>query len=275
LGSSCLEAVKFNSQMNQTRKTMNNRTIRLSLGAVAVGAITLLAQSSHGQVVYNTGTNFQGVFNYGTPAGAIAGNEISAGPSSGEEITSFTFQYDLLNSSGTATGTPAGGETATLQFWNNWTSPESTAVSGFRVPGQNLFAGGGAVALTGAGTPGFTTGSTLTYNLGNGLPAGGVDVPQIFTWTVTFAGIPSTEVAGLALFSTTGTGIVGGNYANAWYNANPTANPTSWNLDVASGSNPSLIFGASATAIPEPSSLGLFAMGATGLLASGWRKLRR
>lgn len=98
---------------------MNNRTIGLSLSAVAVGAITLLAQSSQGQV-YSTGTNFTGVFNYGTTlAGSIAGNEIVAGPTTGEEITSFTFQYDLLNSTGGTTGSPLGGETATLQFWNN------------------------------------------------------------------------------------------------------------------------------------------------------------
>ena len=96
-------------------------------------------------------------------------------------------------------------------------------------------------------------------------------MPQNFTWTVTFAGIGASEQAGLALFGPSPS--VGQNYSDAWYGAAGTS-PT-WALDVASGSNPALTFGATVTAVPEPSSLGLFAMGGFGLLASGWRKLRR
>jgi len=246
---------------------MNNRTMRFSLGALAVGAIALLAQNAQSQsVVYNNTTTFTGDFNYGNNQ---AGNEvILAGSTSGDEITSFAFQYDFLNSSGTTAGTPAGGETASLTFYQNWGTASSTKFNGYTVPQTPaLFTTTTPVSIAG----GFTTGSTITFSTANGgLPAGGVDVPQIFTWTVTFAGIGGSENAGLALFAPA---TVGQNYNDAWYGAAGTS-PT-WSLDVASGSNPALTFGATVTAVPEPSSLGLFAMGGFGLLASGWRKLRR
>jgi len=242
--------------------------MRFSLGAVAVGAIALLAQNGQSQTVeYNNTSTFTGDFNYGN---AQAGNEvILASSSSGAEITSFSFQYDFLNSTLGTTGTPAGGETATLSFYNNWGPSGAQKVSGYTVPQSPALFNSVAVPISG----GFTSGSTALFTIANGgLPANGVDVPQIFTWTVTFAGIGASENAGLALFGTTPS--VGNNYNDAWYNTAGSVSPA-WQLDVASAGNPALTFGAQVSAVPEPSSIGLFAMGSIGLLASGWRKLRR
>jgi len=244
---------------------MNNRTMRFSLGAFAVCAIALLAQNGQSQTVYNNSTTFTGDFNYGNNQ---AGNEvILSGSTAGDEITSFAFQYDFLNSALSTTGSPGGTETATLTFYNNWGPTGATKVSGYTVPQAPPLFTSSAVNIGGA----FTTGSTATFSIANGgLPANGVDVPQIFTWTVTFANVGASENAGLALF---GPATVGQNYGDAWYGA-PGTSPT-WALDVASAGNPALTFGATVSAVPEPSSLGLFAMGGFGLLASGWRKLRR
>jgi len=242
---------------------MNNRIVRFSVGAVAIGAVALLAQSSQGQsVYYNNSTTFLGDFNYGA---GTAGNEVILTSPTGGDVTSFSFQYDLLNSSLGTTGTPGTGDTATLTFWNNYGGAK---VSGYEQPNVALFTSS-AIPLTGTGTPGYTTGQQLVFSAANGgLPAGGVDVPSIFTWTVTFAGL-GTDVAGLAQYGPTPS--VGQNYGDAWY----STTPGTWALDVASSGGVPLTFGATITAVPEPSSLGLFAMGATGLLASGWRKLRR
>jgi hypothetical protein len=245
---------------------MNNRTIRLSVGALAVGAIALLAQNGQSQTVYNNTTTFTGDFNYGNNQ---AGNQvILAGSVNGDDVTSFAFQYDFLNSSGGTTGTPVGGETATLTFYQNYGPSSATKVSGYTVPQTPVLFSSTPVSIA----ANYTSGSTITFTTANGgLTGGGIDVPQNFTWTVTFAGIGASEQAGLALY---GSGpSVGQNYSDAWYGAAGTS-PT-WALDVASGSNPALTFGATIAAVPEPSSLGLFAMGGLGLLASGWRKLRR
>jgi hypothetical protein len=248
---------------------MNNRTMRFSLGAIAVGAITLLAQNGQSQTTtYNNTTgNTSTDFNFNN---AQAGNEIiQAGFATGDDITSFAFQYDFLNSTLGTTGTPAGGETATLSFYNNWGPTGATKVSGYTVPQSPALFTSSAVSIAG----GFTTGQTITFTAANGgLPSGGVDVPQIFTWTVTFAGIAtSTETAGLALYNPPTTGQ---NYSDAWYNSAGSTTP-SWQLDVASSGGTPLQFGATVSAVPEPSTLGMFAMGSIGLLASGWRKLRR
>jgi hypothetical protein len=243
--------------------------MRFSLGAVTVGAVALLAQTGQSQTVYNNTTTFTGDFNYNN---AQAGNEvILSGSTLGDDVTGFTFQYDFLNSTLGTTGTPAGGETATLSFYQNYGTSSATKVSGYTVPQSPVLFTSSAVPISG----GFTTGSTINFTTANGgLPTGGVDVPQIFTFTVTFAGISSSENAGLALFGPTGSNpSVGQNYADAWYNS--AGSTPNWQLDVASSGNPPLTFGATVTAVPEPSSIGLFAMGSMGLLASGWRKFRR
>ena len=77
-----------------------------------------------------------------------------------------------------------------------------------------------------------------------------------------------------ALYNGPGGPTVGQNYGDAWYNTTSGLGGP-WNLDVASGSNPALTFGAIVTAVPEPSTLGMFTVGSIGLLSSAGRKLRR
>lgn len=243
------------------KKTMSNQTVRLSLGVVAVGAAALLVPGARGQNAYNNTTTYNGNFNYVTSStSATAGNEvILTGGLSSYNITSFSFQYDFSGSDVPSTAT------ADLIFYQN----NGTQVSGYSGPGTVLF-NSGPFSL-GTGSSAYTTGATATFN--TAALGGGVTVPQIFTWAVTFSGLTSSESAGLGLFGTIPS--VGQNYGDAWYNPNGTSG--TWALDVASSGNPALTFGAQigAAVVPEPSSIALFAMGATGLVASGWRKLRR
>jgi hypothetical protein len=245
---------------------MNNKTIRISLGALAVGAIALVAQNAEAQVTnYNNTTSFQGDFSYGSStSSAIAGNEVilAGGPTppstTPETITSFSFQYFLT---ATGSGDVPSTATADLIFYQN----NGTQVSGSSSPGTVLF-NSGPISLSGQG---LTTGSTLALSsgyVGTVGTIGTVAVPSIFTWAVSFSGLDSAESAGLALYSTT---TAGANYGDAWYNATGTG---TWALETGT---PAVTFGAVATTVPEPSTLGMFAMASCGLLASGWRKLRR
>lgn len=246
---------------------MNNRTLRFSLGAFAVGAIALLSQNAQSQtVLYNNTSTFTGDFNYVTsPTAGTAGNQVilSGGPN--DIITSLSFQYTFSGSD-----TPTGSATADLIFYQNNGAQASGFTKGGASPSTILFSGTNVSLGTGSGA--YTNGATITYSVANGgLPAN-FQVPQNFTWAVTFAGLTSSESAGLALFAPF---TVGQNQGDAWYNTGN--NSGAWALDVAPSGSPALDFGAtiSGTAVPEPSSLSLLAVGSFGLLASGWRKLRR
>jgi hypothetical protein len=236
---------------------MKNRTFPLLLQGLAVGVAAFLAQDARSQsTLYDNATTTQmGNFNYGN---AEYGNEVVLAGGPNDNITTFEVQLDLLNSSDGTAGTPAGGENVTVNFYNMTGGASSTPASVFYSFSSSLAS---------LGLSSFTQGSTLTLNPN-------VIVPQDFTWTVTFSGIPGTETAGLGIFNGTpngsGTPIpnVGNNYNDAWLNTGGTwsTHQTSPNVN-----SPGLQFGAliqgTPTNVPEPSTIALGVIGACAFLA--------
>jgi len=243
---------------------MNNRVTHL-LRAITMGSAAFLAQSALSQVVgYNNTTTYSGdFFNYADPTpnpgnyNGEAGNEIGlTGSLSSYTITAFDVQFDFLNSSLTTTGTPAGGETVDLTFYQN----NGSIVDGYPSPSTVLYTTG-AVPFSTAGINGFTTGQSLNDT---GLS---VTVPQDFTWTVTFGGLTAGETAGLAVY---GPATVGDNSGDSWVNTTG-----GWTLEVNAPGEPfPLEYGAEAfvTAVPEPSTVALGVAGAFALLAARRKK---
>ena len=108
----------------------------------AVGALVVSAHDARSQII-STGNlyqdaapNFQNAnFNDGN---SQEGNQIVfAGSATADLVTSFSFQFDFLNSSGNVTGTPNGGEMADVTFYAN----DGTPVNGYQpVKKEGFFA---------------------------------------------------------------------------------------------------------------------------------------
>jgi len=222
---------------------MKNRFTPFFIHAVGIGAVALLCQNAQSQVTaYSDTATYEGAnFNFANGAGGQAGQEIVlAGTLATEVITAFQVNIDF-----TGTGTPAGTVDVSL-YQNN-----GALYNGYSSPGS-LIADLGSSSLSA-----FTTGSGALVGY-SGLS---VAVPRDFTYIVTFTGLTGTENAGLAIYGTT---TVGQNYHDSWVNGS-----TGYTLEVATGSLPTLEFGAtvSTTNIPEPSTIALGVMGACAFLA--------
>jgi hypothetical protein len=241
-----LPRLKMNTRMHHI---MNKPFTPFFLRALAVGAVVLLAQNAHSQgVVYNNTTTYQNA-NFDFGSGISVGNEVVlAGTATSDTISSFSFQFDL-----TGTAAFTGSEDVDVVFYQNNGSLVNSAAS----PSTVLW-NSGTSTLASLGLTAYTTGSSLTYSVPD------VTVPQDFTWTVTFSSFQAGDQAGLALY---GPATVGENYADAWVETGGV-----WALDVASGSNPALKFGAEITAVPEPGTIALGLMGVSAFLVSRRKK---
>jgi len=237
-----------------------NKSSRLSASSVIASAIVLVAQSARSQWIFtgnayqNSTTSFDANYNFANGPGTTqAGNEVVlAGTAPMGFISSFAFQYDF-------TGHGSKNATAVLTFYANNGTP-TAATAGYYPPGQPLFTS----APESLGN--FTPGATMNFGLAD--LGGGVEVPQDFTWTVTFSGLSAGQCAGLALYGQTtvpdvNTATVGANYGDAWENLSG-----SWDLISGVGPYPAT-FGAVIN-VPDSSSLP-FSMG-TVVLALGWMK---
>jgi hypothetical protein len=255
----CSNPTRFKKLNNNIRETTTNPTLNMKkpitilARTVAVASLAFLAQNAQSQIgtgnLYQDSTTTQnGNFNNGNNT---EGNEISlAGTATHDLITSFSFQYDF-----TGAGTPnPNAVTADVQFFANTGAP----VSGYASPGGSPLFDSGAFSIGG-----YTTGSTANFyqvDLG-----GGVVVPQIFTWVVTFAGLTNGQNAGLALYSPA---TVGHNFDDAWIN-----DGGGWQLDVATRGNPPLDFGAVFNGTPQaPDSTSLSFSVLAVLAGFGWMK---
>jgi hypothetical protein len=224
---------------------MNKPFKSLSLHALAVGAVVLLAQSAHSQqVLYNNTSTYQNA-NFDPASGVTFGNEVVLSPTAPSDIISqFEFQFNL-----TGTAPFTGSEDIDVTFYAN---NSATLVNGSPAPGTVLWTSGNST-LASQELTAYTTGNTLTYSVPN------VVVPRDFTWAVTFSNLQTGDSAGLGLYNPV---TVGFNYDDAWVETSGV-----WALDKASSGAPYL-FGAEITGtVPEPSTIALAVMGACGFLA--------
>lgn len=195
-------------------------------GFVATAALSISAQAE--SVVYDNTSNPLGqYFNSGTEFG----DQITLGGLKGDRIVK-QFRMEYYMSYGVS-----GDETAQVKFYNN-NGPGGA-------PGTLLF-DTGTFSLQRAGY------NNITINDVN------VAVPDNFTWTVSFAGVTGTEVAGLLLYNPP---AVGSSFNDYWEKTD-----TGWTLKQMAGGSPVANFAAQITAIPEPTTIQLALMaGLTGL----------
>jgi hypothetical protein len=188
----------------------------------AVGTIFFLAGNAESQLVatgnlyQNAAPNYQSA-NFNN-ANSEEGNQIVlAGASAFDLITSFSFQFDYTGSLGSPNAS------ADVKFYENNGAP----VNGYASPGTVLFDSGSF------SIGGYTSGETENFYaavLGGGTGAGvvpgvGVDVPQDFTWTVTFSGLQAGENAGLALYYPPTVGSDALPNGDAWVNVGTGLEP--------------------------------------------------
>jgi hypothetical protein len=244
--------------VKKTNLTSNmNKSITVFAGMAAVGALVVLAQSAQSQVLYDNTTGNTG---YNLNFAGSAGNEVDlAGPSSANYlITGFIFQYDFVG-----TGTPTGS--VDLSFYRNDGFPQ---YHGYYTPGTLLY-DSGPFSLTSFTSP---AGAQLVYGVpdlaggtGSGVVAGGVIVPDQFTWVVTFSDLGAGDSAGLGLYNPP---TVGDNYGNnAWMN-----DGSGWVLEATIPPYPPAEFGARITGsqVPDSSCLPLSVLSVA--MAFGWMK---
>ncbi len=232
-------------------KTAFGRVIVLA--GLIVSALT--GAIAHGAVVYNNTVNYAGGWLY---SGFELGDQINLAGSD-RILTRFDFEYYGINLN-------ANTAKAQVRFYMN-NGP--LAPSGFNMPGTLLFDSGPFPISTPANLDNratliFTDFSLAANPLGQALTQ---PLPNSFTWTVEFTGIntANNEHAGLVLYTPP---VVGQSYTDYWENQ-----ATGWKLLV-NGSGP-IDFGASFQAVPEPSTVALFALGAIGLAGLIWRGRRR
>jgi len=189
-------------------------------------------------------------------SGQEIGNEIVLNP--GATLNSISIEYY----SPSATLSSSVGIDVTLYEQNG------TAVNGFTTPGTELFNsgyyyGGSAGSLpTGYQVVTFTTSDFAAGALNGWAP--NYALPTDLTLAVTFTGLDANDVVDLPLANTTP-----GTYGDYWVN-----NGSGWVLTSDSSTAGNLVMALDGTGtVPEPTTLGLAAIGGAALL--GLNKLRR
>ncbi|MCL5096325.1 MAG: PEP-CTERM sorting domain-containing protein [Candidatus Omnitrophica bacterium] len=218
------------------------KTLAILLASISLGVI---GQAQQPQVVYDNSTTYLGDFYAPSSLGEFGDQVKLSDAFASPTVTEFKFDYFLSHGAN-------GNETADLKFYSN--------------DGPNVF-GGTTPPVTPA--PG-----TLLYDSGvfpiaagfNTFTASGLslNVPQDFTWSVTFGGVEGTEQVGLLFYNPP---TVGSSFDDFWDKSSGQ-----WELKDFAGS-PVANFGARVTAVPEPSTIQFAFM--AGLAWCGWLAYRR
>jgi len=166
-------------------------------------------------------------------------------PSGWYPLTSFSFEYHAEGLS--------GGETAVLRLYANDGPLTGTALA----PKTLLFDS----SAEGLVIPISNGSGSRTIN-GNGTTW---QVPQSFTWTVSFSGVEGAEKAGLLVYDPP---TIGSSYNDFWQKDGST-----WSLYQIDNGNIPANFGAKAVVIPEPTVIQLGFAAAAGWL--GFLAMRR
>jgi hypothetical protein len=236
---------------------------RLFLTAMAVVAVIILAGSAavRGATLYqNTAFTTGQVLNL--PKDAQIGEQIWLGTSAPMYLTNFSFEYYSPLSSYT------GPVQADVRLYMNNGAP----TNGYNTPGT-LFYDSGNFSLQNPWSQGTNT-ATMVFQLSDlqSVAAGGLALtngfilPSSFTFSVTISGLQGADAVGLPIFDPPQVGTNAGDY---WYDV-------SGNWELLTNSIGPIAFGAQFQGtIPEPSVLGLGALGAAALAVMARRRQRR
>jgi hypothetical protein len=222
------------------------RTTSTLLKSLAVlSALLPFCTSGLASIVYDNSTTDLNQ-TYG-PNAVEFGDEITLAGSD-RTVTDFKFEYFLSSNAN-------GNETLQLRFYANdgplinRTLPDGTTMQS-HAPGTLLY-----------------TSPVLSLQTGfNTADASGISiqVPDDFTWSVTFNGIDSGEVAGLRVYDPP---TVGSSFGDFWQKSSGT-----WNTYIFPSSTPAN-FAARVTAVPEPTTIAYALL--AGLSWIGYRGLKR
>ena len=204
--------------------------MRSKKNILALAALALSASALHAEFVYNNGVSYSGF--YLNPGAQEVGDEVILGGVD-RLLSHFTFEYYGTGFS--------GNEQYRIRFYNNDGSPIG---GGYFQPGSSFFDSG----LQTLGAP-TDPSNRNTYDLD--LSGTGITLSNSFTWTIQFSGVTGGEVAGVSLYNPPTVGFSDNDF---WLN-----NAGSWELR---GTNPTAFnFGATITAVPEPSTYVLAILG--------------
>ena len=236
---------------------------RLLLKAMAAVAGIVLVSSAEvrGLTVYQNTANTTGqVMNFLN--GQEVGQQIWLGSgASPVYLTNFSFEYysPFISFSGPV-------QADVRLYMNN-----GPTTNGYRTPGT-IFYDSGNFSLQNPWSVAGTNSATMVFQLSDLLSGNTINlnptfvVPSNFTFTVTFSGMQGADAVGLPLFNPPQFGANAGDY---WYD-----NSGSWEL--LTNSIGPIAFGAQFSGtIPEPSVLGLGALGAAVLTVMAQRRQRR
>jgi hypothetical protein len=212
-----------------------------------------LASAQPAELVYDNSANDLG--SNLNPGVLEVGDQVLLG---GTErwLSEFTFEYWGFN-----TVTPnefSGNVNSRIRFYLN-DGPELPGIPGSAVP-NTVFYDSGAFEID--PTPRATL--TLSDFATEAAVPLARDLPETFTWTVQFSGLGENDSAGVTIYSPP---TVGNNFPDYWVNEEGT-----WNL--LADENIDMDFAARFSAIPEPSTIGLFAIGLASILLMGRRRSR-
>ena len=236
---------------------------RLFLTAMAVVAVIILAGSAavRGATLYqNTAFTTGQVLNL--PKDAQIGEQIWLGTSAPMYLTNFSFEYY----------SPLSSYTGPVQADVRLDMNNGAPTNGYNTPGT-LFYDSGNFSLQNPWSQGTNT-ATMVFQLSDlqSVAAGGLALtngfilPSSFTFSVTISGLQGADAVGLPIFDPPQVGTNAGDY---WYDV-------SGNWELLTNSIGPIAFGAQFQGtIPEPSVLGLGALGAAALAVMARRRQRR
>lgn len=239
---------------------------KLFLKAMGAGAGIVLMGSAlvRGDTLYQ---------NTATPSGQVMvitnnqqiGEQIWLGPTVPEYLNNFSFEYY----------SPLSSYSGSVQMHVRLYENNGTAFNGYDKPGT-LFFDSGNFTLSNPWSVSGTNSATVVFPLSSLLSGNTVNLdpsfvlPTNFTFSVTVSGLTGSDEVGLPIFS--GTPQVGWNAGDYWYDV-------SGNWELLTNNAGPIAFGAQflgqTTPTPEPTVLGLGALGAAALALIARRRQRR
>jgi MYXO-CTERM domain-containing protein len=242
--------------------TLNMKISFLKATSAVAGIILAGNVGVRGDTLYQDTANPSGqVMNLGN--NQQVGEQVWLGPTAPEYLTNFSFQYY------SAAATYSGSVQMDVRLYAN----DGTLFNGYARPGTVLFDSGN-FTLANPWSVNGTNSATVVFQLSDLLSGTtplnqNLSLPTNFTFSVTVSGLSGADAVGLPIF---GPAQVGWNAGDYWYDV-------SGNWQLLTNSSGPVAFGSQflgqTTPTPEPTVLGLGALGAAALLVIARRRQRR